>query len=288
MSSFLQNYQRQPKLFIDLPSKGKWYDSTIVADEQYVQIPVFGMNAMDEIMFKTPDALYSGDATAEVIKSCIPTILDPWKLVGYDIDYILIAIRIATYGEGMPSETLCPYCATPAENEINLTAMLSNFASYETEFYFDLNDFRFHLSPITYKKTTEFSLEQFHNEREMFQIDKHKDDIDPVEKDKALKKIYTHGSDINVRLAISYISSITRDGEVETDTQAITEFITHNDAEFFQELRNKIQELTYKWNLPLLKVTCPGEECGKEYKASVNVDYSNFFGTRFLRSRNLI
>ena len=27
MSSFLQKYKRQPKLFIDLPSQGKWYDA---------------------------------------------------------------------------------------------------------------------------------------------------------------------------------------------------------------------------------------------------------------------
>ena len=81
MSSFLQNYQRQPKIFIDLPSKGVFYDDTVLENGQHMQIPVFGMNAMDEIMFKTPDALFSGDATVQVIKSCIPTILDPWKLV---------------------------------------------------------------------------------------------------------------------------------------------------------------------------------------------------------------
>ena len=288
MSSFLQSYQRQPKLFIDLPSKGKWYDETVIEGEQYIQIPVFGMNAMDEIMFKTPDALYTGDATAEVIKSCIPTILDPWRLVGYDIDFILIAIRIATYGDAMPAETLCPFCATAAENEISLTKMLGNFAHYETEFSFDIGELRFHLTPITYKKTTEFSLEQFQNEREMFQVNKVADGLDEVEKDKLFKKIYARGSDINVRLAVSYVSKITRGEEVETNLTEISNFVTQNDVEFFATLKDKISELTYKWNLPLLNVKCPGEECGKDYKASVNVDYSNFFGARFLRSRNLI
>ena len=71
MSSFLEAYQRQPKLFIDLPSKGKFYQhGNTVADGQSVQIPVFGMNAMDEILFKTPDALFTGKATADVIHSC--------------------------------------------------------------------------------------------------------------------------------------------------------------------------------------------------------------------------
>jgi len=112
--------------------------------------------------------------------------------------------------------------------------------------------------------------------------------MDFKQKDIELKKLYAHGSDINVRMAISYITSVSRDGQTETDLSAISKFITENDAEFFQELKEKISELTYKWNLPLLNVTCPGEECGKEYKSAINVDYSSFFGTRFLRSRNLI
>lgn len=289
MSSFLQEYQRQPKLFIDLPSRGKWYNDTIIKDGNYEQLPVFGMNAMDEIMFKTPDSLYSGESTAQVIQSCIPSILDPWQLVGYDIDYILIAIRIATYGDTMPAETICPFCATRAENEVSLAKMLDGFANYETDFTFDLHDFTFHLSPITYKANTQFSLEQYQNERAMFQIDKLTDEeMDYKDKDQELKKLYAIGSDINVRMAISYITSVSRHGQTETDLTAISKFVTENDAEFFQELKDKISELTFKWNLPLITVKCPGEDCGKEYNSSINVDYSSFFGTRFLRSRNLI
>ena len=55
VSSFLEKYKRQPKIYIDLPSKGIYYDSTVIQDSQYTQIPVFGMNTMDEIMLKTPE-----------------------------------------------------------------------------------------------------------------------------------------------------------------------------------------------------------------------------------------
>ena len=47
MSSFLKEYHRQPKLYIDLPSQGYYYDETVVKDKAYSNIPVFGMNAMD-------------------------------------------------------------------------------------------------------------------------------------------------------------------------------------------------------------------------------------------------
>ena len=67
MSNFLKDKQRQPKLYIELPSLGRFYDGSIVQDQQYTQLPVFGMNAMDEILLKTPDALFTGEATVQII-----------------------------------------------------------------------------------------------------------------------------------------------------------------------------------------------------------------------------
>jgi|TARA_B110000503_G_C7073136_1_gene381711 predicted DNA binding CopG/RHH family protein len=287
MSSFLQQYQRQPKLFIDLPSKGLWYNDTIIEGEQYVQIPVFGMNAMDEIMFKTPDALFTGEATAEVIRSCIPTILDPWQLVGYDIDYILIAIRIATYGDSIDTECMCPYCQESSSNGLSLTQMLSGFNNYETSFSFTLNELTFNLKPITYKVTSEFSVENYHNERELFQIQMLKD-ISDSEKNKKMQNSYNKSSTINVKIAISHIESITKDEDIETSIESITEFVVNNDAEFFKILRDKIKELTQRWNLPQFEIICPAPDCGKKFKTSLELDYSNFFGASSLRSRNLI
>ena len=287
MSSFLQNYQRQPKLFIDLPSKGKFYDDTVLDNGQYVQMPVFGMNAMDEIMFKTPDALFSGEATAQVIKSCIPTILDPWKLVGYDIDFILIALRIATYGDGMTATTMCPHCATETDSIISLSKLLDGFNNYETEFKFNVNDLTFSLAPITYKQTTEFSIENYQYDRELYQVLSQKD-VSEEDKDNHAKTVYAKSAKLNLRLAISHIESVSNGVEEETDPITISEFINNNDAEFFAKLRTSITDLTNRWNLPQFTIKCSNEECAKEYKAAINVDYSNFFGVRSLRSRNLI
>tara|TARA_B110000503_G_scaffold62340_1_gene98750 strand:+ start:1701 stop:2564 length:864 start_codon:yes stop_codon:yes gene_type:complete len=286
MSSFLQNYQRQPKLFIDLPSNGKFYDDTIIKDGQFVQIPVFGMNAMDEIMFKTPDALFSGEATAEVIRSCIPTILDPWKLVGYDIDYILIALRIATYGNNMPVSTVCPKCAESSNSEIGLGKLLDGFTSYETDYDFQIDNLVFNLKPITYRLTTDFSVEKYLLDRELYQVENL--DIDRDEKNKKMQDIYVRASKLNMRLAIAHVKSVSDEENQETNLEAITEFIVNNDAVFFDRLRTGIQELTSKWNIPQFNITCSGEECHHQYMSALTVDYSNFFGARSLISRNLV
>lgn len=287
MSSFLQNYQRQPKLFIDLPSKGKYYNETIIEDEQYVQIPVFGMNAMDEILFKTPDALFSGEATAQVIRSCIPTILDPWKLVGFDIDYILIAIRIATYGDDMGITCTCPSCREKTDVNVSLTKMIQTYETYQTEYNFKLEDLNFILKPITYKQLTDFAVENYTYERTMLQIGQ-QEDLDEKQKNSAMKDVYNKTSELNLRIAVSYIDEITNGNDSESDINEITKFVSGNDAVFYQKLKDGITDLSNKWKLPPLQVECANEECSKEYSTKVELDYSNFFGLKFLHSRNLI
>jgi hypothetical protein len=97
----LASFFRQPKIYVSLPSKGEFYPQGSLVKTPNNEYPVFAMTARDELLFKTPDALMNGIATREVITSCIPNILDPWQIPSLDVDAVLSAIRIATYGEEM-------------------------------------------------------------------------------------------------------------------------------------------------------------------------------------------
>jgi hypothetical protein len=289
MSSFLQKHQRQPKLFIDLPSKGKWYTEESLQDNQFVSVPVYGMNAMDEILFKTPDALFTGRATAEVIHSCIPTILDPWQLVGYDIDFILISLRIATYGNDMPVTTGCPKCQTQNQSTISLGKLLDGFNNYPLEFNFEVGGFEFSLRPITYQQTTDFSMQSYRLQRELWQLQQlPRTEETANELEKQFQDVYARTSVLNLHVAVSHIESISKDGETETDLTEIVNFIKTADSTFYSLLKDKIFELTRKWNFPLFDIECENEECKNHYKTSLDIDYSNFFGVSSLNSRNLI
>jgi hypothetical protein len=59
------------------------------------------MTARDELLIKTPDALLNGQGVAEVLQNCVPNILNAWECPQVDLDTLLIAIRLATYGEMM-------------------------------------------------------------------------------------------------------------------------------------------------------------------------------------------
>ena len=69
-TSILKKYQRQPKLYIDLPSQGKYYSEGSLTKHE--EIEVYSMTASDEIIIKTPDALLNGEATARIIANCVP------------------------------------------------------------------------------------------------------------------------------------------------------------------------------------------------------------------------
>ena len=287
MSSFLQSYKRQPKLFIDLPSNGAYYDDTIIEDAKYTQIPVFGMNAMDEILFKTPDALFTGEATAEVVKSCIPSILDPWKIVGFDIDYILLAIRIATYGDDMQVSTTCPKCETETESMLSLTNMIGAYSQFDVSHKFELDELTFHLRPLSYKEMTDFSIENYTYERQQIQIASNTT-MDNKEKDTLIKQLYDQSETMNLRVALTYIKSVGNSVESETNLDIITAFVTENDAKFYNELKENIFELSNRWKVPNTQCKCSNEECNWNYETKIDLDYSNFFGLKFLHARNLI
>ena len=286
MSNFLSQYKRQPKIYIDLPSKGIFYDENIIQDKQFTEMPVFGMNTMDEILIKTPDALFSGESTAQIIRSCIPIIKNPWDLVGFDIDFVLIAIRIATYGDSMPVQSTCPHCGNATESDLILNHLLAEYTNKSTFYSVDFQELRLDLRPLNYKMQTQFAKKQYMLERQIVQIDKttQTDDEKNVSKQKLMKQM----TELNAEMIITHIFNISnRENEREFDFTVIKDFVINNDASIFNDVQEKIKQMNKDWSLPTFEVSCANESCKKQYTSSINVDYASFFGDTSLRSRTL-
>ena len=94
-SNPLQKYFRQPAIYVVLPSEGRHYPPGTLDMPTNGEIPIYPMTAMDEIISRTPDALFNGSAVAQLFKSCVPNIKDPWAVPQIDIDMLFTAIRIA-------------------------------------------------------------------------------------------------------------------------------------------------------------------------------------------------
>lgn len=83
-----------------LPSGGMFYTSgELSPDTMNGEVHVYAMTTIDEIIMKSPDKMFSGDAIKEVFSRCIPQIMKPGELSAKDVDYLLAFLRKVTYGD---------------------------------------------------------------------------------------------------------------------------------------------------------------------------------------------
>lgn len=277
MSSFLQKYKRQPKLYIDLPSLGEHYPEGALQDGQATQLPVFGMTATDEITIKTPDALFTGNATAKVINSCIPSIVDPWAMPTIDIDFCLTAIRIATHGTTLPLSATCPECKTEQELELNLQNLLDQQSQKQFIKHVTIEDLTFVLKPLTYKTHTDFNVQLYQVQRQLVNIPA---DMAEEEKNKLAKELIETANDINIQVLIGFIDEIKDIENSERNSVEITNFFKTADSMFYNKIKKAIEETKQTWDNKDIPAKCSNEDCGHEFTAKYNLDYSHFFAQR--------
>lgn len=91
-----------PGSTFQLPSRGLFYTNNELVDGvEMGEIHVNPMSAYDEILMKSPDQLYSGEAIEKVFSRCIKQVHQPKNLLAKDVDFLLVCLRQVTYGEEM-------------------------------------------------------------------------------------------------------------------------------------------------------------------------------------------
>ena len=274
----LQKYFRQPSVYIKLPS-GLQYGTDVIEPSTTGELAVLPMTAMDEVKFKTPDALMNGQGVVDVIQSCIPQIKDAWRITSYDLDSIFLAIRIATYGETMDITYNLPVMNEKRSHTINLPAMLDAISRTVIEHKFSLNGLTFHIAPLTYKDMNMVSLETFQQSRIYTSLKN--STIADEEKvktfDESFKKMTELGNDI----LIKNIRKIDTETESVTDPAQIEEFFKNADAKMMSELQKKLQKLRLQGSSPPVKFKASEEEIKTgvpaSYEVPVTFDTANFF-----------
>lgn len=83
-----------------LPSRGIFYThGELDPGVRDGEVQVFPMTMIDEITVRSPDLLFSGDAIKQVIRRCVPQILKPEALLAKDVDFLMLVLRKASYGD---------------------------------------------------------------------------------------------------------------------------------------------------------------------------------------------
>lgn len=272
----LSQWFRQPKIYIRLPSKGEFYPAGALDKSANDEYAVYAMTAKDELMFKTPDALLSGQTTVEVIKSCIPAILNPWTMPSVDLDAALIAIRIATYGEGMEVTANCPYCDHENDYEINLISWLEKISGFNFETEINIDPLTIHIRPYTYKEVTETGLKTFEQQRIIAIVnDENLSDDVKIEK---FSESFVKLTELTVDTMAKCVWKISTPAGDVTNLADILEFIQNSPKDVFQRIADHIAFLKNKIALGEQEVAC--KECEKEFNMPIELDQSSFFGNR--------
>lgn len=272
----LTNWYRQPKIYVRLPSKGRFYPKGDLDYSTTGDYPVYAMTAKDELMFKTPDALLNGQSTVEVIKSCVPAILNPWAMPSIDLDAVLIAIRIATYGENMEVGTTCPSCSAENHYDVPLTTWLDHLNTNEYPDTVNADPLVVHVRPFTYNEMTKNSLKSMEHQRILEVINDEK--MTDEEKIEKFSKSFVKLTEMTVDLVATCISQIDTPDGSSNNSEEIKEFIDNAPSDIFDKIAKHVGEIKSKMEIPPMTVKC--SECTTEFLMPIVMDQSNFFAVR--------
>ena len=270
----LRAHFRQPAIYLKLPSGGQFWTGGL--DLPAIgELPIYPMTARDEILLKTPDALLNGQGIIDVIQSCCPNITDAWQMPSVDVDAVLIAIRIASYGTNMSVDTTCPNCKTENNFDIDLTGYLDNIVLPDYNQKFTHDKVRIKIKPQSYASLNETGKISYEQQRvlENIIVDNSEDPTKVVEYKKHINKLV----DLNAKLLVDnteYIEIIDT-GTIVSEKEFIEEFYFNCDSELCKALQDKLVEVGKQGAVKPQTGTC--ENCSTNYDVALTFDYASFF-----------
>lgn len=277
----LSKYYRQPAVYITLPTQGRYYGPDVFTPTETGEIPILPMTAKDELSYKTPDSMISGQATVDVIKSCVPNFKNPWMMVNYDTDAILLAIRAATYGETMDISYTVPGTTEQITQSISVVQLLEGLKNTKIVDEFTTKDgFVIKVSPLTYKTLTKIQTAQYEQQKIYASVSN--STLTEKEKGDQFVKSFKILNEINFELLVEAITQIkTPDGIVVNNKEQIKEFCDNSPAGLINEIQNGLGKIRMQAQIPPVKVQSTEEQIKAgapvNYEVPVTFDNSNFF-----------
>jgi hypothetical protein len=217
----------------------------------------------------------NGQAVVDVIKSCAPTVGDPWNLSTVSLDAVLVAMKIAEQGSELEVSSTCPSCNEITGYDINLADSLRQISGRcYTEEELTIGELTFKFKPLKYRHSVEASQKNFEMNARLLQINNIEDHD---EKKAKLQEEVTQFTKVTLEYTAKSIASINMGGDVEVTEEAyITEFLANIDKHTSEQIRDFTVNLRNNSKFKPLNIKCP--HCEHEYKQTYQLDFSDFFG----------
>jgi hypothetical protein len=238
----LINFMRQPKIYIRLPSGGEYWSKGSLIPTETGEYPIYSMTAKDELMLKVPDALMNGQAVVDVIQNCMPNVKNAWAIPAIDLDVILIAIRIATYGEKMTTP-LTFGDDIEMEYSVDLRSVMDTLMNQITwESIVPINaDLTLYVKPVTYKQLTESAIQTFETQK-LMQV-ANDDSISEENKVKVFKESFSKLTAVTIGMISASIYKVDSSQGSTDNLKFIKEFIDNADKDIFNKVQEHLEQL---------------------------------------------
>lgn len=272
----LKAFFRQPAIYLKLPSDGAYWPTGSIEFPQNRELPVYPMTAVDEITYRTPDALFSGQSVINVIQSCVPSIKNAWNAPFVDVNSILIGIRIASYGHSMEVHTVCTECQHEDEFELDLRHVLDTLEFPDYSDCVQSGDLEIIFQPMTYEQQNDINLQQFEQQR-IIRMIPGQENVTDEQKIEQMAEVMRNITKLTMSAMKMSIAAIRTPTAEVTDVDHIEEFLNNCDRSVFNIIREHAIGLRQKAEIKPVSLTC--SECNAKYEQVLSMDMANFFGT---------
>jgi len=277
MSNPLISAYRKPALYINLPSGGKYYNPKpkLSVDNE---LAVYAMTARDELITKTPDALFNGEATVSLLSSCCPDIQNPRQIPVNDLMIIMLAIRQASYGNDIDVEVECPECkhlnnvAINCQNIIDISMMKE-----QPNNILKLNEgFVLTLKPYNLEDRSTLQIQQI---KQVKMIESLQDQsLDDQTRQDLFGKTFVEMAELTVDLITNCVDSVQApgsDNEPVTDKDLIREWLKSITSKDYEQIKEKVESLSQDGVDNNFNISC--ENCSNKWTTEIELDVTNFF-----------
>ena len=277
MSNPLISAYRKPALYINLPSNGKYYNPApkLSADNE---LAVYAMTARDELITKTPDALFNGEASIALISSCCPDIPNPRQIPVNDLMVIMLAIRQASYGNDIDVEVTCPQCEHKNQVAINCQVVIDTAMSKnQPNNTININDgFEVVLNPYSLEDRNTIQIQQIKQVKMIEGLQNQ--DLDDQTRQDLFGKTFVEMAELTVDLVTNCVASVRAPGsesEPVSDKSMIKEWLKTITSADYELIKNTVEDLSNGGINNEFNVVC--ESCNNRWKTEVELDITNFF-----------
>lgn len=272
-------YYRVPNFTVTLPSRGAFYSGGDVVElSPDGEVSILPMTAADEVLMKNPDALLNGEAVIGAIRSCVPAVKNPRRLLSCDLDALLVGIRAASYGNNNEINVQCPKCEAENSFGVDFESLLGAVEPLEPRYEVILDT---GATVVIEPSTFDAVIKQ---QRALFEGSKLRRTLnDPSISDEARLKMFSDSfnrlNKLNFELVLDSIVEVLatgKDGEdiAVRDKRHISDFLRNIEGKQAKKIEKKIAEVNSHGVRKDLDATCG--KCGHEWKVPVEYNDTNF------------